>query len=669
VLLASGLSEIEKQLEVELKNSRRCYHRAAVVDVAKSYKPDVAVLSAHLPGDDDLVEEVVKPLRARGVRVVFLPGDVNMPDCREMIVKLVPLGVYCYVYDPVLPGKIVYRLENPGTLGDLPAELAAESLKTEEAKAIGQKVVADIKAPEPRKKGIINRLSGTLFARTKNLIQERAQSRDAPEPAALTGTAETPVLNALWFNEYGSVENLLAADLNGKDAIIVPADTPDLLAVLQNLRRSVKLNCLPVVVLGDCDQAKCYQSGADECANRLDESLCGRIRARASRLREMWEKANRDELTGAYKRSFIEEFLKEQSRRHTETGAVFSVALTDLDRFKEINDTHGHGTGDELLKGFVAFLTGSLRQTDLVSRWGGDEFLIVFPRAGPKEAAGAMERLRLNWSQERVVAGVPLISTFTAGVAAYDPSRDIIADADRALYRAKEKGRNRIEIAGETSSRPDPAKTPVVQPPTTRVVPTVKLHSRVITLCSPWTPGVDTASLSILLARSLARRKIAVALVDADFKGAEVGLKLGIPLDEVWKYDWRREPVALSDERNFFALILDPHFYSAGRKDFRPMLREAVAFAREMGGIGRIVVNAGDDPEVDVPGDRILVVSEKEVNVDVIDAWRFYRPFDRGGVLIGGNLSLAEKFNLPALGTFDPDDLQAAANSLIQALL
>lgn len=100
-----------------------------MVAAADEYKAEVVVLSPLLDGTDDLLSKVVVPLRERGIRVVFLPGSIDMPDCREWVRKLVPYGVYCYVFDPVTPEKIIERVSKPGTLGELPLEIRRAGLE------------------------------------------------------------------------------------------------------------------------------------------------------------------------------------------------------------------------------------------------------------------------------------------------------------------------------------------------------------------------------------------------------------------------------------------------------------------------------------------------------------------------------------------------------------
>lgn len=134
VILATGLSSIEAK--IESKDLIRCYHRSIVVEVAKELNSEAVVLSPHLNGEEDLLKEVIIPLRKNGVRIIFLPGSIDSPDTKEWVKKLIPWGVYCYVFDPVTADKVTNRLANPGKIKDLPAvitQTVGENIDLEQA--------------------------------------------------------------------------------------------------------------------------------------------------------------------------------------------------------------------------------------------------------------------------------------------------------------------------------------------------------------------------------------------------------------------------------------------------------------------------------------------------------------------------------------------------------
>lgn len=163
------------------------------------------------------------------------------------------------------------------------------------------------------------------------------------------------------------------------------------------------------------------------------------------------EKSVRDELTGLYNRRQIQAEL-EQAKLHADTRAVpFSICLIDIDRFKEINDTHGHLAGDTILKEFSRVALDSIRDTDILGRFGGDEFIQILRDTDVKGAVMHAERLRVyaHFLDFQKILAQKHIS-LSIGVAQYRRGEkiiDLISRADSALYQAKQLGRNRVEWA------------------------------------------------------------------------------------------------------------------------------------------------------------------------------------------------------------------------------
>lgn len=159
-----------------------------------------------------------------------------------------------------------------------------------------------------------------------------------------------------------------------------------------------------------------------------------------------------DPLTGAFnRRAMIEMIEKEQARTIRKGGAIW-LALFDVDRFKQINDTHGHHVGDQVLVEFCDVIRKRIRKTDTLSRWGGEEFLLMAP-AGDYELSLAsvsplFDRIRQSIEDTPVHAeGKEIRYTTSAGVAllhAHDNLDLILQSADAALYEAKRGGRNRV---------------------------------------------------------------------------------------------------------------------------------------------------------------------------------------------------------------------------------
>ena len=159
-----------------------------------------------------------------------------------------------------------------------------------------------------------------------------------------------------------------------------------------------------------------------------------------------------DPLTGLLNRRSFENRAQDLLRRR----APFALAMGDLDHFKALNDTHGHDAGDRALRVFSQTLRATLRGNDVVCRYGGEEFVILFPDHSTGEAAAALERVQ----QElliTVAAGAIAPFTVSFGVASSDAAttlEEICRVADSALFRAKREGRNRVVIDGFTAAPP-----------------------------------------------------------------------------------------------------------------------------------------------------------------------------------------------------------------------
>lgn len=154
-----------------------------------------------------------------------------------------------------------------------------------------------------------------------------------------------------------------------------------------------------------------------------------------------------DALTGIANRRHATEQGTVALARATDSHTPLSLALIDIDHFKKINDTHGHAMGDEALRNLSTVLKGTVRRSDIVGRWGGEEFLIVLPGLDALEALAVTDRIRA------AAAALDFPLRFSAGVAtAVSGERDLeamVARADAALYEAKRAGRNRSVIAAD----------------------------------------------------------------------------------------------------------------------------------------------------------------------------------------------------------------------------
>jgi diguanylate cyclase (GGDEF)-like protein/PAS domain S-box-containing protein len=181
------------------------------------------------------------------------------------------------------------------------------------------------------------------------------------------------------------------------------------------------------------------------------------IARQASEWSRLKVEARTDWLTRLQNRFGVEEVLEREFDRFLRTGHDFSIAMFDVDRFKDINDTQGHRIGDQVLTRVGALIGQACRSYDVLGRWGGDEFLLVLPETRIDEARSVAARMIATVAGEYIEAGISRPLTLSGGVAESQDCASVgamIDRVDRAMYRAKASGGNRICIY-------EPAPAPV----------------------------------------------------------------------------------------------------------------------------------------------------------------------------------------------------------------
>ncbi|MBX3618775.1 MAG: GGDEF domain-containing protein [Rhizobacter sp.] len=195
---------------------------------------------------------------------------------------------------------------------------------------------------------------------------------------------------------------------------------------------------------------------------RMNEGLRSQSRELAAALEKVRQLATRDDLTQVHNRRHITELMAMEQNQHERSGSPLCAALLDIDLFKSVNDNHGHQAGDDVLRCFAQATQAALRASDLLGRWGGEEFIVVFPDTTLAQARVALDRVREQVHQTdftRMASGLRI--TFSAGLVQLGPGEKIeaaIERADQAMYRAKTSGRDCI-VAEPAAA---PAGTPTV---------------------------------------------------------------------------------------------------------------------------------------------------------------------------------------------------------------
>lgn len=200
-------------------------------------------------------------------------------------------------------------------------------------------------------------------------------------------------------------------------------------------------------------QQEAMRQGGDDFLMKPVEPrhLVSAVSTRAARARILRNLMMRDSLTGLLNHTKTKEQLGVELNRAQRTQKPVSLAMVDIDRFKSVNDSYGHAMGDRIIRSLSRLLVQRLRQTDVVGRYGGEEFAVIFSGANAQEASAALEKVRESF--EALVhnsEGREFRVTFSAGLAStsqFATASEISEAADRALYQAKHTGRNRIVCA------------------------------------------------------------------------------------------------------------------------------------------------------------------------------------------------------------------------------
>ena len=229
--------------------------------------------------------------------------------------------------------------------------------------------------------------------------------------------------------------------------------------LVRSLRQDERYATLPVIILttrGELDsRIEAARAGGDEHLVKPVSPglLLSTVVARVERGRFLRLLVERDGLTGLLTHTaLLERGRATVARKRREPRRQWVLMMVDIDRFKAVNDTHGHPAGDQVLVRLSGLLRARLRQADVVGRYGGEEFAVVLEDISGEDAVRLVERLRAEFGaiEHRSREGVTFRVTFSAGLAALEDGESVSAwvhAADRALYAAKEAGRDRVVLA------------------------------------------------------------------------------------------------------------------------------------------------------------------------------------------------------------------------------
>ncbi|MEK1890981.1 MAG: PleD family two-component system response regulator [Phyllobacterium sp.] len=420
----------------------------AALDICENSNVDVILLDIMMPGIDGF--EVCRRLKSR-LSTAHIPVIlVTALDGEKDRITGLNLGADDFLTKPVNDLQLLARVKSLVRLKNLTDELR---LRVATTRDVGLESILRFPGGEG-----ISKNARVL------LIDERLESAERIQ-SILGSEAVVDV-------QIDPQTGFFDAIQGNYDCLIISSNFSDFdpLRICAQLRSLDNTRSLPIILVASPGEEalirRALELGVNDYVVRPlnPNELLARLRTQLRRkayhdgLRasvvKTYEMAVTDSLTGLHNRLYLETHLATLFKRAVERRRPLSILMTDIDRFKLINDTHGHDGGDEVLREFAKRLRRNVRGSDLASRYGGEEFFIVMPDTDVAIAAIVAERIRrevasMPFSVNKNGLSVPV--TISVGIASVLPKGDSVADllkrADDALYDAKAAGRNRVVSA------------------------------------------------------------------------------------------------------------------------------------------------------------------------------------------------------------------------------
>jgi two-component system cell cycle response regulator len=432
---------LQAKLEAEYYEVLTAPDGPTALIVAAAEKPDIILLDVMMPGMDGFTvcRHLKEDIETRHIPVVLLTAL----DGRSDRVAGLEAGADDFLTKPIDDVMLFARVRSLTRLKSV-----IDELRQREASGRRMGVIA----------GVASRLGGS----GGRILIVDDHERQAQRVCAELAIDHRPVVET-------TPETAMLAARGPVDLIIIntAAKSFDGLRLAAQIRSDEITRSLPILAIVDFDErprlVKALEIGVNDVLPRpIDpQELAARVKTQIRRKRytdylrdnldQSLELAVTDQLTGLHNRRYMETQLEALVRRAVLGGsAPVAVLVIDIDHFKKINDSFGHGVGDEVLREFAVRLASNVRAIDLPVRFGGEEFVVVMPETELEDALRIAQRIRLHvaGSPFRVLDGEELLTvTISIGVAASageDTPLKLIKRADEAMYEAKAHGRNRV---------------------------------------------------------------------------------------------------------------------------------------------------------------------------------------------------------------------------------
>lgn len=445
--IPANVKMLEARLLAEYFDVITAENGFAALDLCEKTQVDLILLDIMMPGIDGFTvcERLKANAKTAHIPVVMVTA-LDQPSDR---VRGLKAGADDFLTKPVNDLQLMSRVKSLLRLKALSDELRVRLETARKFGMVGEETVAEGDASEP----------GQVL-----LVDPRASSQDRISKSL------RPIADVTAISDAQAA--LFYAAENPTELVIVNSNLEDYdpLRLCSQLRSLERTRFIPILLIADHDTeglvARALELGVNDYIvrpidpNELVARSLTQIRRkryneqlRAS-VEHTIELAVTDGLTGLSNRRYLDNHLKLLFDRALVRGRALSVCLTDIDRFKLINDTYGHDAGDEVLKELAVRIRSTVRGADLACRYGGEEFVVVMPDTSLDMAATIAERLRsaIEGKPFRISAtGLELNVTASLGIASISEAiqnpGQLLKAADQALYEAKNAGRNRVVAA------------------------------------------------------------------------------------------------------------------------------------------------------------------------------------------------------------------------------